>query len=64
MGERIAAYRVWVKKPEGKTKRRLEDNIKMDFSQAGCGCMNWIDLTQDSDRWQAFVNEVMNFRVP
>jgi hypothetical protein len=27
------------------------------------GSMNWIDLAQDRDRWQAVVNAVMNLRV-
>ena len=27
------------------------------------GSMDWIDLTEDRDRWQALVNAVMNLGV-
>jgi hypothetical protein len=30
----------------------------------GCGGMDWIDLAQDFDRWQALVHVVMNIQVP
>jgi hypothetical protein len=28
------------------------------------GGMDWIDMAQDTDRWQAVVNVVMTLRVP
>ena len=59
----------WWEKPEGKRplgrpRLRWEDNIKMDLQEVECGSMDWIDLTQDSGRWLALVNAVMNIRVP
>ena len=32
------------------TQCRLEDNIKMDLQEVGCGVVDWIDLAQDRDR--------------
>jgi len=62
-------YKDLVGKPEGnrslgRPMRRREDNIKMDLQEVGSGGTDWIDLTQDRDRWQALVNVVMNLRVP
>jgi hypothetical protein len=33
----------------------------MDLREVGWGSMDWINLTQDRDRWWALVNAVMNF---
>jgi hypothetical protein len=62
-------YRILVgnpegKRPLGKTKLRLEDNIKMDVREMGWGSMDWIDLSYDRDQCRALMNTVMNLRVP
>jgi hypothetical protein len=67
--ERFFFYRVLVVRPEGKRplgrpRRRWEDNIKMNFRDIGIDGANWIRLAQDRVQWRAFVNTVMNFRVP
>jgi hypothetical protein len=69
MGEERGAYRILVERPEGRRplgrpRHRWEDNIKTDLREVGWGDMNWIELAQDRDRWQALVNAVMNLRVP
>jgi hypothetical protein len=69
MVERRDAYRFLVGKPEGKRpfgrpRRTWEDNIKMDLQEMRCGSMDWIELTQDRDRWRALVNAVTNLQIP
>jgi len=69
MGEERGAYRVLVGKPEGRRplgrpRRRWVDNIRMDLQEVDCGCMDWIGLAQDRDRWRTLVSAVMNLRVP
>ena len=51
-------------RPLGRPRRRWEDNIKMDLHEVRTGCGDWMELTQDRDRWRALVSTVMNFGVP
>jgi hypothetical protein len=69
MGKVKVVLRVLVGKPEGKRplgrpKRRWECNIKMVLQEVGGGCGDWMELTQDRDRWWALVGTLMNLRVP
>ena len=64
-GEKKSAYSILVGKCEGnrllgRPRCRWEDNIKMDLQKLGWGGMDWIDLAQDRDRFQALVNVIMN----
>jgi hypothetical protein len=69
IGEGRGVYRVFVGRPEGKrplgrSRRRREDNIKMDLREIGIDGTNWIQLAQDRVQWRACVNTLMNLRVP
>jgi hypothetical protein len=41
------------KRQLGRPRRRWEDNIKMALQELVRGGMDWIELTQDRDRWRA-----------
>ena len=69
MGDMRGVFMFLVGKPDGKRplrrhRRRWNDNIKMDHQEVGCADVDWIELDQDRDRWRAYVNVVMNIRVP
>jgi hypothetical protein len=53
--------RLWM---VGRPRRRWEDNIKMDLREIGIDGVNWIQVAQDRVQWRAFMNMIMNVRVP
>jgi hypothetical protein len=67
-GERRGVYRVLVGKPEEKKPlERTELNgriILRGIFRKWDGGMDWIDHTQDRDRWRTHVNTEMNLRTP
>jgi hypothetical protein len=71
MGEKRNAYRLLMEKPErkgkrplGRPRRRLVDNIRMDLGEVGWGDVDWTGLAKDGSRWRAVVNSVLNLPVP
>jgi hypothetical protein len=63
-GEKRNAYKILMRKPEGKRplrrrRRKWVDNIK-NYLTGGMDCMN---LAEDRDHWRTLVNTVMNIRV-
>jgi hypothetical protein len=67
-GVKRNAYRLLVRKLEGKIqlgrpRRRWLDNIRMDLGEVGWVDVDWIGLAQDRNRWRALVDSVLNLRV-
>jgi hypothetical protein len=69
MGKKRGAYKILEgthgrrRSTLGSPRHRWKDNIKMDLQEVGWG-MELINLAQTMERWQVFVKEVTNFRVP
>jgi uncharacterized membrane protein len=68
-GVRRGVYRVLFGRPKGKRPLKgprysWEVNIKMDLRKIAIDGANWIWLAQGRVQWRAFVNAVMNRRVP
>jgi hypothetical protein len=69
MGKKRNAYMLSVgklkrKRPLGRPRHKWADNIRMDLGQVGWGDVDWIGKAQDTNRWRALVNSVLNLRVP
>ena len=52
------------KRPLGRTRRRWENNIRMDLKEIGINTRNWVDSVQDMDYWRTLANMELNLRVP
>ena len=52
------------KRPLGRPRRRLEDNIRMDFEEIGIIASNLVDSAQDRNYWRTLVYAALNLRVP
>ena len=52
------------KRPLGRTRRRWEDNIRMDLEEIGINAGNWVDSARDRNYWRALVNVALNLQVP
>ena len=60
-------YRDLVGKPEGKRllvrpRQRWENNINILLQGRGCEGIDLIHVAQDRDKWNNFVNTVINFQ--
>jgi hypothetical protein len=69
MGEKSNVYKLLVgksegRRPLGRPRHRWLDNIEMDLVEIGCGSVDCIGVAQDSHKWRALVNAVMNLEVP
>ena len=66
-GEEVNTGFLWGnlrERPLGRPIRRWKDNIKIDLQEVGWVGMDWIDLAQDRNTWQALENAEINLRVP
>jgi hypothetical protein len=64
-GVKRNAHMVLVRKPGGRRllvrpRYKWGNNIKVYLKEIGQVCVDWINVAQDRDKWQAVVNTVMN----
>jgi hypothetical protein len=68
MGEKGNAYRILVRKSEGKRPLEIpryswDEDIKIDLRVTGWGGVDWILLAQNRDHWGFFMTAVKNLQV-
>ena len=51
------------KRPSGRSRRRWEDNIRMDLKEIYINRRSWVDSPQDRDYLRAPVNAALNLCV-
>jgi hypothetical protein len=51
------------RRPLGRLRSRLEDNIIMYVREMGWD-VDWFHLVQDRDKWRVLLNTAMNLQIP
>jgi hypothetical protein len=69
IGEKKKVHRLLVgnsdgKRPQGRPRSGLVDNIKLDLVEIELGDLDWIGLAPDRYKWKVVMNSVMNLRDP
>jgi hypothetical protein len=64
MGAKMNAYRLFVRKLEGRRPLGRRRRRWVNLVEVGWGDVDWIGLAQDREWWRALVNSVLNLRVP
>jgi hypothetical protein len=62
----ITGEPLWVQhweRPLGRSRRRWEDNIRINLTEIGINTRNWIDWARDRNYWRDLVNVALNLRV-
>jgi hypothetical protein len=64
MGKKKNAYRILVRKPEGKIPLGSPRRRWVDLREIGWEGVDWVDMAQNRNQWRDLVNTVLNLRVP